>query len=861
MKFERYNFTDDMQDVILACLIRYPKKFFSFGQIIKPAFFNGPVQVETVFHLIEYQKKYSKYPSFTMLGNFAFAKVSRTNVDHANKIVDYVAKLSETDTDDWLSVLDLCIDFAKERAIYDAVRKIHAAQSEGKMVKINAVETIEEAMRVGTNYDDLGKSLYHHSNEVIDIVTKRNYGVMTGYPELDAVWKFGWAPGWLIVPLAPPKRYKCESPENKLLMYDGTVKKAKDIKVGDLLMGDDSTPRTVLTCGTGYGPMFHVEQSNGDAYSVTDDHLLCVCREERTVPKGTHFKTRYPAERIKEITAKDYCRQSAWFQRTWKGYKVNVNFPDQPVPLDPYFLGLWLGDGTSSKPEICVADKDKEIAAYLRSYANSLKMRITLGKGTGCRQFQLVRTPKRSAKCSVRGCLKPQMAGSFCAKHYATAWHRGFKALAQGQTHYTNPITESLKKLEVYRNKHIPNVYKFNARAIRLKLLAGMIDSDGNYSKNNGFIFSNSNRRLADDACWLARSLGFKAYTRKVKTRIRSIGCQGTAFRTIIQGKISEIPTKIPRKMGIDSAKATNRTTLKVKPIGNGKYYGFELDGNRRYLHSDFTVTHNTTFCLNLALNMACKLDTDVLYYACEISQELAMMRAIYNLTGFTEEQIFRNPEKLKPLVKQKLKQKMFGNVWFKGYPSKSVNLSQIRDHAKQTIQIYGLNPKAIFIDYAETVKPDKVGKDVPDWRQQADIYIQARALGAELGCAVIMPDRCNKEAVGRSVPSMKSFQGSFEKAGVVDVAIGLCADDSEHQQNRIRYFIFLNRHGESLLHYAGRVDPEHMKMTIDKKIDYKPDEEEETKPYRRGTSRSRSKGLREVKRDMEQDAASTQKD
>jgi hypothetical protein len=234
-----------------------------------------------------------------------------------------------------------------------------------------------------------------------------------------------------------------------------------------------------------------------------------------------------------------------------------------------------------------------------------------------------------------------------------------------------------------------------------------------------------------------------------------------------------------------------------------------------------------TCFCLNLALNMSCKINADVLYYACEISQELAAMRAIYNLSGFTEEDIFRSPEKYKPLVVQALKQKMFGNVWFKGFPAKGVNLQQIRDHAKQVIQIFNLKPKAIFIDYAETVKPTAVDKNTPDYRQQADVYVQARALGTELGCCVVMPDRCTKETVGRKVPSMKSFQGAFEKAGIVDVAIGLCADDREQMQNRVRYFIFLNRHGKSLLHFSGRVEPELMRMTIDKQIDYQPDGEE----------------------------------
>jgi hypothetical protein len=81
----------------------------------------------------------------------------------------------------------------------------------------------------------------------------------------------------------------------------------------------------------------------------------------------------------------------------------------------------------------------------------------------------------------------------------------------------------------------------------------------------------------------------------------------------------------------------------------------------------------------------------------------------------------------------------------------------------------------------------------------------------------------------------MKSFQGAFEKAGIVDAAIGLCSTDDEYLQHRLRYFVFLNRHGDAYKHFDGKVDPERMKLTVDKEIDFKPDEDEdEPKPRRK---------------------------
>jgi hypothetical protein len=83
------------------------------------------------------------------------------------------------------------------------------------------------------------------------------------------------------------------------------------------------------------------------------------------------------------------------------------------------------------------------------------------------------------------------------------------------------------------------------------------------------------------------------------------------------------------------------------------------------------------------------------------------------------------------------------------------------------------------------------------------------------------MPDRCNKETVQQQVPNMTSFQGSFEKAGVVDVAIGLCQTDIERAKNVIRYFVFMNRHGRQYDYFVGKVGEDRFSMTIDEHVDY----------------------------------------
>ncbi len=242
---------------------------------------------------------------------------------------------------------------------------------------------------------------------------------------------------------------------------------------------------------------------------------------------------------------------------------------------------------------------------------------------------------------------------------------------------------------------------------------------------------------------------------------------------------------------------------------------------------------YKTATCINLACNMVSpQIGVDVLYYAAEISQELAMCRAMCNIARLSMDYMYDTPEKFAAGVKSAMQGAVAGNLLFKSFASKSASMLDIRNHAKMAVKQLGIKPKAIVIDYAETVKAEG-SKDEPEYRKSASVYTAARALGAEIGAAVIMPDRCNKETTDKPVPSMTSFQGSFEKAGIVDVSFGLCATDEEYRANVLRLFVFLNRHGRAYQHLRGRVDPESWRIEMTEEVPY--DGEEEAKESRGG--------------------------
>ncbi len=231
---------------------------------------------------------------------------------------------------------------------------------------------------------------------------------------------------------------------------------------------------------------------------------------------------------------------------------------------------------------------------------------------------------------------------------------------------------------------------------------------------------------------------------------------------------------------------------------------------------------YKTITSINLATSIAGpSVGADVIYYACEISQELAALRACYNITGLTEEDLLGNPDNFKTVVKRTLAEKLNGRLIIKGFPLGAATVPMLESHTNVLVKQFGIKPKAIVVDYADTVATTE--PNAAPHIQQANIYKQVIAMGKRHGSCIIMPDRCTAEASEMLVPNMRSFQGAFAKGGITDIAIGLCATAEEHSANRMRHFVFVNRHGPAEQHFEVSVDPARARISVDREIDYDP--------------------------------------
>ena len=333
------------------------------------------------------------------------------------------------------------------------------------------------------------------------------------------------------------EEFGCHIKGTKVLMYDGSIKNVEDIVIGDILMGDDSTPRVVQELYNGTDQLYKVTLSNGDYQIVNSHHPVYF--KKYNWNKGIYTEHTLTAPELMKIKSLD------------KGYyipKAVLEFQNKPVIINPYFLGLWLGDGDSTRLDI--ANEDSEVLNWLsNNYEGTIQSNT-------CKVFHISK-----------------------------------------RTHIYNRV---FNDLNLFNNKHIPVDYKINSSEIQLQVVAGLIDTDGTYNNKKNFFEITQRydkKHILDDIKFMCESNGLRC---SLSSRIGTGKKKGILhYRLRISGDLSIIPTKIERKKGIKyssfkTRKCWNDYTFKVEPYKVDEYYGFTVDKNHLFVLGDLTITHNT---------------------------------------------------------------------------------------------------------------------------------------------------------------------------------------------------------------------------------------------------------------------------
>lgn len=339
---------------------------------------------------------------------------------------------------------------------------------------------------------------------------------------------------------------KCLGFDTPVMMANGLIKPVQEVKPGDVLMGPDGEPREVRSVNKGHGDLFQIKPVKGESWVCNDVHVLTLVNS----PTGEVF----------DLPLNDYLRYPRPSRlRDAKLFRVSIPLETRDTVLDPYLVGLWLGDGTVGMSQI--TNSDTEIHDYLRSVASDYGVEAKIKNPEG-----------RCAHVNLTG--------------------ENHRAGAKG----SNIVLNEFKRCYANGEKRVPDNYLRNNRETRLRLLAGLLDTDGYYS-NGYYELVTKYDGLRDDVLYLARSLGFAAYSRVKIGRIVALDFEGKYHRITISGHLDVIPCLVGKKKAAPRKQKKNvlRTGFKAHYIGKGDYYGFTLDRDGRFLLGDFTVTHNTS--------------------------------------------------------------------------------------------------------------------------------------------------------------------------------------------------------------------------------------------------------------------------
>lgn len=336
---------------------------------------------------------------------------------------------------------------------------------------------------------------------------------------------------------------KCLGVGTPILMFDGRMKRVEEIHAGDQLMGPDSRPRLVWGVSHGRGPLYRIKPTKGDPWICNDAHVMTLIDTQ--------------TGRVTDLPLSEHLARSKTWRHRNKLFSVGVDFSPDPFasfPIDPYVLGLWLGDGTKNLSQgFAISKPDEEVRLALAAFAVEWNMDL--------------RGERNDGKCPTWRVVGPRVG------------RRGSELLRTMKALFPDAPERVL----------IPLEYLTGPREVRLALLAGLMDSDGHYA-GGCFDFVQKSWSITSGVAYLARSLGIK-----VTVAEKPVG--GVVYqRLVLSGALEQIPSRIPRKRAVarGQKKDALRTGFTATPIGVGDYYGFTLDGDGRFLLGDFTVTHNT---------------------------------------------------------------------------------------------------------------------------------------------------------------------------------------------------------------------------------------------------------------------------
>ena len=355
---------------------------------------------------------------------------------------------------------------------------------------------------------------------------------------------------------------KAQPLDSTLWTKEGAIKMG-DVRIGDKIISIDGNETEVLGIyPQGIRECYKVTFSDGFSCECDLDHLW----ETRTqyqrnalgkMLKGTDRKTE---RRLKTIEDYSTVRTTSEILSTiHEKHSVPnckpVEFSPKETTVDPYLLGVLLGDGYLREVNVLFSSKD---------------------------DFIIEEVSKR-------------IPDGLSVKHISNYDYHICNPEGRGKR---NKLVQQIRHLGLNgkksNSKFIPENYLYNSVDVRLNVLRGLMDTDGTCDSSNGPSFTSCSEDLADGVVFIVQSLGGVARKRKVKTTGQD------AFKIKVTLPESLNPFLLPRKSELVKSKkrfGLQRTIESIELIGNKEMQCIAISHPKRlYLTDNFISTHNTRF-------------------------------------------------------------------------------------------------------------------------------------------------------------------------------------------------------------------------------------------------------------------------
>lgn len=330
-----------------------------------------------------------------------------------------------------------------------------------------------------------------------------------------------------------------------------------DIAVGDIVLTPTGKSIVDSIHPQGIKDVYKVTFSDGSSCRCTKDHLWEVGHNQYK------FSNKIMSlSEIMELSDKD-------LRHTYIPTTNPVEFDSQPTSIDPYCLGLLLGDGCFRGESLYISSEDDEIISAL------LEAGMDVNSKSGC--------------------------------DYIINKEKG---------EYRNSVITYLKSVGLWGKysdeKFIPSEYIYNSRDVRLAVLQGLLDTDGSIDHCGQPVFEQTSKQLALDVTTLVESLGGFVHC---KTKVGSyknsngklIPCK-TVYRLRITHPNATELFRLDRKVlaSRKKSKSTRRTFRTIELVGKEECQCIKLkDPKGLYLTDRMIVTHNTLGCMQWILDGA----------------------------------------------------------------------------------------------------------------------------------------------------------------------------------------------------------------------------------------------------------------